>query len=617
MLTVSSLPARPSTLPPRPASPEPRKRLVDPDDDSRSQKRSRTDGRNAHDDAVRQSRDEAPRRKDRDSLAPSDHRSDRDRDGGRFPTPSSLTNGRNVLKNTTSARNSSPAGRARGSSVNGVRPAHSASAKNTPTKVDVSSRPSLPPLLSPLHLNLDSRDASDRDKKRAREDAVDGTKPSKPKRLDEPPRQRRERSPARIPPLLSPTLPPLIESELSKRAKVGGKGDKNRETREKEERHDVRSNDERYREERSSTGRKSRPEQDEEEPVRKERQKSLIVTLPIPRSLRARVRNLLAQPPARKEPPSANLEAQSGQAKKRPAAASETIADSISVKRPRTSSMSQPNRLPPPPSTPSKRGTTAMSRVSSSNSQVHTPGDVASATPAPLASAERPVNGNDGSRQAKLEDAAAQEREHQRFSNLGRHLKHNGDIVMKKAAAQAANGSREMDSSYKLGYVLSVESILAFMTGFQALNMNRNLLGKVRDSKGWESLFPLLEFLQRAFRADLRRYRILYTLILMLHAVTVEEVIKCYTTYDNPSNHVTLQALIQHERNRTRLWQLVRDANAAIETDYLCANITPWSTIDDISASVLRVLRRWCEDENVKWAPEMNSRNADSRSHRN
>lgn len=625
-LTSSRLPPKPPTkasLPPRPMSPpDSRKRMADPDDDHRSQKRSRPDPSRTSDDRSR-SRDEPPRRKDRDSLAPSDYPSQRD---SKPSASSSLLNGRSSLKGSTAtARNPSPAGRARGDSLNGARPNALGSTKNTPTKPDGTSRPSVPPLLSPLHLNLDGRDGADRvERRKAREDAVDGTRPTKPKKQEEPPRIKREKSPlpVRMPTLLSPTLPPLLEAELSKRVKLDAKLEakldtkpdtksdtKPRDDRDREERTERRS-EERLKEERtaSATARKAPVEQDEDDSGGKEKRKSLIVTLYISKRIRQSVKRYLALPP-RKEPSrrerSVSIEPPPAQAKKRPVSTTETIVDSISVKRPRTSSISASSRLPPPPSTPSKKGTTAMSRVSSSNSQVHTPGDPVTATPSAPASSERPlVNGTDAPRADKAEIRANFDKQ-SRYSNMGRRLKHNGDVAMKRSS-QANGSAQHRESGVKLGYVLTVESIIAFMTSFQALNVGRGLSGKACDPASWESLFPLMEFLQKEMRRlDMRRYQPLYALILMLQAVSVEEVVKCYGTFENPAAHISIQDLIRHERNRARLWPLVREANDNIESSSLRASISPWSSLDEISGASMRILRHWCADENVDWSPEV------------
>ncbi|KAF4335600.1 hypothetical protein FBEOM_10545, partial [Fusarium beomiforme] len=257
-------PKPPASLPPRPVSPDSRKRTSNVDDDYRSQKRHRPDMPHPPDERSRPARDETPRRKDRDSFAPSDI-PPRDKP----ISSSSLPNGRSILKNTnTSTRNPSPAGRARGDSVNGVRSGASGSTKGTPAKADNASRSSVPPLLSPLHLNLDSQNSVDKgDRRRAREDIADAARATKPKKLDPPPASKtkndaaKERSPIRLPALLSPTLPSALETELARRkALTNAAGSKTHDDRDKDE-----PSEKRFEESHKSTTARKAPVEHEEE----------------------------------------------------------------------------------------------------------------------------------------------------------------------------------------------------------------------------------------------------------------------------------------------------------------------------------------------------------------
>ncbi|KAJ4254903.1 hypothetical protein NW762_009701 [Fusarium torreyae] len=601
------LPPKPPSLPPRPVSPDSRKRSANVDDDHRSQKRHRSDMPRAGDDRPRPARDEPPRRKDRDSLAPSDI-PPRDK-----PTSSSsLSNGRSVLKgaNASSARNPSPAGRARGDSVNGVRPGASGSTRGTPAKGDNASRSSVPPLLSPLHLSWDSQNSADKaDKRRAREDAVDTTRPSKPKKLEPPPPKprndtARDKSPLRLPALLSPTLPSALEAELSRR-KVSSKTTESKahDDRDKDEPSEKRGEDRH----KSTTARKAPVEQEEEEEEDSSprERKRLIVTLRISKRMRLSFKRILALPPKRRER-SESTEAPAPQAKKRPAT-TENTGDTIAVKRPRMPSVSS---LPPPPSTPSKKGTTAMSRVSSSNSQAHTPGDTVMVTPVPPGSSDRPAtNGTDATRGDKADHRAVFEK-HVRFSTLGRRLKHEGDVANQRCNKLASSGdTRGSDSSRRHYYALAVESTVAFMTSFHLLNVSRNLQHKSSDPTGWSSLIKMVDYLQKETRRDMRRYQPIYALVLILQAITVDEFIKSFSNYE----HISKEELFLHQAIRYRNWPLVREAYDGIDSSHLRADITPWSTVEEVCQASMRVIRRWCADENVNWSPEFDPKEASIR----
>ncbi|KAK2677460.1 hypothetical protein RAB80_006200 [Fusarium oxysporum f. sp. vasinfectum] len=583
-------PKPPASLPPRPVSPDSRKRASNVDDDHRSQKRHRPDMPRPHDDRSRPGRDEPPRRKDRDSLAPSDI-PPRDK-----PTSSSsLPNGRSILKSTsTSARNPSPAGRARGDSVNGVRPGASGSTKGTPNKIDNASRSSVPPLLSPLHLSWDSQNSTDKgDRRRVREDAADAAKATKPKKLDPPPALKtkndatRERSPIRLPALLSPTLPSSLEAELSRRkASTKATESKIQDDREKDE-----SSEKRFEEShKSSTARKA--------------PRRLVVTLRISKRMRQTFKRILALPSKRRERSESTEAPSISQAKKRPAS-SDNTGDTIAVKRPRMPSVSASL---PPPSTPSKKGA-AMSRVSSSNSQAHTPGDSFTVTPVPLGSSDRPItNGTDAARDKA--DPRAIFDKHTRFSTLGRRLKHEGDVANQRFNKLSSSGDkRGADSSRKQYYALAVESTVAFMASFYLLNVGRNLQNKPSDPGSWASLIKMVDYLTNETRRDSRRSQPIYALILILQAITVDEFLKASANYEN----ISKEELFAHQSTRYRNWPAVHSIYDGIGSSRLRADIAPWSTVEEVCQASMRVVRHWCQEENVQWSPEFDPNEASIR----
>ncbi|KAF5017539.1 hypothetical protein F66182_10521 [Fusarium sp. NRRL 66182] len=603
------LPPKPPSLPPRPVSPDSRKRVASAaDDDHRSQKRHRPDVPRAADDRQRPPRDEPPRRKDRDSLAPSDI-PPRDKPA----SSSSLPNGRSILKSATasSTRNPSPAGRARGNSVNGVRPGASGSTKGTPVKADNASRSSVPPLLSPLHLSWDNQNSADKtDKRKAREDGIDATKSTKPKKLEPPPKTKndaaRDKSPLRIPALLSPTLPSALEAELSRR-KMSAKTteSKTNDERDKDEPSEKRS-DERPR---STTARKAPAEHEEEQEEAEDsspRGKRLIMTLRISKRMRQTFKRILALPPKRRER-SASAEAPpASQAKKRPAPA-ENTGDTIAVKRPRMPSVSS---LPPPPSTPSKKGTVVMSRVNSSNSQAHTPGETATVTPVPPGASDRPpTNGADAARGDKADPRSVADK-HSRFASLGRRLKHEGDVANQRYNKLVSSGdARGAESSRRQYYALAVESTVAFMASFHLLNVSRKMQQKSADPISWSSLIKMVDYLQKETCRDMRRYQPIYALVLILQAITVDEFIKAFPNYER----ISKEDLFLHQTIRYRNWPMVREVYHGIDSPQLRADITPWSTVEEVCQASMRVVKQWCLEENVDWSPEFNPKEASIR----
>ncbi|KAK5997098.1 hypothetical protein PT974_02450 [Cladobotryum mycophilum] len=565
-------------LPPRPPSPGTRKRVADTDEESRPQKRSKPDSGRSGDDRSQQPRDDAQRRKDRaphgsSRDAPS-HREDR----SNHASSSALTNGRAALKNATgSTRTVSPAGRSRGDSVNGTR---SGNTRSTPTKQDAH-KPYVPPLLSPLHLSFEDR-----------EDDLSSTKPEK-KRRDEyrdGPRSPRHKK-------LEP-LRPLIkgkEAALQLRKKAS-----------------LESLDGKIKEEKESPIKKKKPPADytdDDEPLQKSLRRTFVVTLKIPKRLKSNFKRMMNLSTSRKEVPAQSQERATTeepqnppQARKRPVASTDAASDTTALKKPRAPDNSGSTR-PPAPSTPSKKGPTAMSRVSSSNSLAQTPGEMINATPSASTAVDRRPNGQDT---LKPEQGAAILRDkEQKFNVLGRKLKHDADMMMKGGRRSPNANGRSREANPRLGFVLSVESLLAFMGGFHAQNLFRSMCNKKCDPTGWASLFPFIDFLQKEIRRQepSRRYLPLYSLLLLLHGAAIDELIKCYLTLENPSAAVRLEDILKYERMRMKVWPQIRDTNDMIDKPDLRIDVTPWATLDEITSSSIRILRRWCANEEVVWSP--------------
>jgi hypothetical protein len=456
-------------------------------------------------------------------------------------------------------------------------------------------------LLSPLRLSFEKQEQGDssrkeRDMKKKREEVSEPPKQPKPKKLDPPSSTKKPRSPPRLPALLSPTLPPEIEAELQRAKKTPPKAP---ESRPKE---DGRS---------QPTARKGIAKDGTEETreAKATSKQRFVVTMRIPKRLRPALRKYLNLSPKKEgeHHESTTESPQLPQARKRPIASAETSnSDSIAVKRPRASDISSSARLPAP-STPSKKGSITMSRVSSTNSMANTPGELRNTTPSAVGSIDRASNGLDPSRSDKGDIAALRERE-AHLSKIGRQLKHRADLVLK---TRQANGNGPATEPFpKVRHVLAVESIIAFVAGFHAQNRHRTLSNKTSEPSSWESLFPLIDFHQKEMnRFDKDHFRPLITLLLALQSVSIDELIKCYFTYENPGTHINVETLVKLNRNRTRIWSSVGEANALISDPGLRTdNIMVWSSVDDVVDIGLRVLRRWCSREDIDWTPEIDHR---------
>ncbi|KAG6015776.1 hypothetical protein E4U43_004797 [Claviceps pusilla] len=640
----SRLPPKPASLPPRPPSPAGKRRIPDVDDE-RPLKRSRPDERRPWDDRLQRDRDDVSRRRDKVPPPPSRDRDHRDvagnassKDDRGNPPPSvsssSVSNGRALLKAPTNpGRNTSPAARPRGDSVNGVRPsvAGNNSSRGTPTKADTTgSKSLLPPLLSPLHLSFESQEKEkrsraeeddanakkDKEKKR-RDDTNDGSVSAKPKKLESTSSTaaKKPRSTVSIPPLLSPTLPPTVEAELKRRKKAISAD----------------SSEERSVKKRSAT------DEDVDDDVKLDsapvnklgHRRRLVVSLNVPKSLQSSFAKIIGHAPEHKKEscrqssdaeldrkPRAGGDDGTHQppARKRPVHSVDgpSAAEATATKRPRSSDLSANPKLGTP-LTPSRK-TTAMSRVSSTNSVAQTPTGLANSTPVvPLSmsaagSADKRPNGHEkvAGKGERLDGRILREKE-TTFMAVGKKLKHEADPILKQYHSDSLLNMTDRSSEYKikLAYVLGLESIIAFMLAFHAQNVHRAMYNKIGDPQCWNTMFPLMDCLVGEMRRnDISNQQPLYAMLLLFYGITIDEIIKCYVQCDDSALSVTLETLAQHERRKYKTWLQLHQANAAVQNPKARVDVHPWSTLDDIADASLRVLRSWCAEENIDWAPD-------------
>ncbi|KAK4095110.1 hypothetical protein Purlil1_806 [Purpureocillium lilacinum] len=605
----TTLPPKPPSLPPKPPSPAARKRLVDVEDEFRPQKRSKPDDRRPIDERPPplSNRDDPQRRKDRlqasarDSLPPKEDR---------LSSSSSLPNGRSILKGAVNtARNPSPGARPRGDSTNGVRPSLGGSNRGTPTKSDAS-KSFVPPLLSPLHLSFDDQNRTRGDgdegptaRKKKRDDSRDAAPAAKTKKSEALPLSKKNRPPAVIPPLLSPTLPPAVEIELRRKNNASPE-----------------PSDDKSRDGRDALGIKKDPASDNgnEEPAKPGPRRKLLVTLDIPKQLRPTVRKILALPPARKDAAKRDRdkerekesererdragsddESQAPPARKRPVGAVDSAADSQATKRPRVSDTSHLSRVAATPSTPSRRST-AMSRASSGNSMANTPGEGVQATP--TTSVDRRPNG---------QGVTVTKPEHQRemktllemqdrLKKRAKGLKHDSDSTFQKYNAISR---RHDEDKMKYGFALALECIITFTMAFQAMNPSRRLSKHRGDYATWFSMIPLLDSVYNEMRREgINTNKPVFAALLVLHCTCVDEVLRYASNLD--SRPLKYEEVITMERQRTRYWPWVGEINSTIADPDMRIDVKPWYTIDEVTNAALRVVRNWCAQENIDWTPD-------------
>ncbi|KAM3458003.1 hypothetical protein MY3296_000653 [Beauveria thailandica] len=584
-LADMSLPAKPPLknypLPPRPPSPGSKKRVADHDDDARPQKRSRPENTRPNDDRL-PNRDD-PVRKRNLLLQGANHRD------------SPLLNGKSSLPGgSASNKGASPANRSRGDSVNGAHPA--TVGRHTP-KQESPKKSVVPPLLSPLRLGPGYDDDSllKQDRRRA-----DGT-PPRPKKPEQPAEEKKRRPTRTLPALLSPTLPPMIEAALRQREQ------------------DSPEPDERPKEKKAvAAKRKKSFSTDESLDEMPGHHAELIVTLKIPKGLRKSFRRVMALPTAnppsrgrdRDRDPSRNDRDRSTDndrqyARKRPPAAPE--ADSVAMKKSRSSDIPNASRRP---TTPPRRSHTSMSRVNSNTATAHTPGESMRRTPSSTGTGDKRTN---GVAPAKLGINELREKE-ERLRVTGKRLKHEAERAFKARHSAMANSKDSQPriasdghttSPVKVGFMRALESILCFMHAFQAQDLRNIEAGRKIDIQGWTSLFPLIDYYLLELQPP-HSARPALALLLMLQIFATDHILTSILA--QPPRPDLNKAIIEHERVRNRALGQIREAYALIDNPRLRADISSWWSLDDVTETTLRVMRRWCAEEDVPWTSELTPR---------
>lgn len=573
---------RPSSLPPKPPpvrgpspSPGARKRGSDEDETSRPAKRAKADANGASDDKARghednvHSRGGADASRMNDSPASASNAHDKTDGKAGSSTSSSTMNGRSMLKAAmSSAHNGSPNARSRAGSLNGSRAEPSGSSKSTPVKAPPSSsvpKATVPPLLSPLHLSFDGPDSPKKAGKASKRDDQPDSQRQMAKGKQERTRPaKKAKSPLTIPPLLSPTLPPVVEEELLRRKKTGSKtaGSKSPEQ--------------------SKSLKKLQVASKVTEQPKRER---FMVTLKYPRRLSRRVQKLLDLP-AKNEKPGAVEQQQPHQTSKKrplqsggpPEISGEALNTSVvGAKRPRKSDgATTANAAAPPPSTPS--------RPPSAVGHVDTPGE---SGPGSSSQPSQPLSGGQSAA-----SAARLRQRGERYRSLGTKLKHARDDIVKRFPA-----NQLPDAEHRLAIVTGIEATLSYMVGFRSFVELRRVERKPPDVGSWRTLVPFVTELQR----QAKKLPFVYALALILHDLILQEMLTCWYFSD-----LRVQGAVSELQQtgtaqfglRTKLLRVYKQAEeSGLKLPALNAGVS----FDEGICKALEAMTAWAGSEGLEW----------------
>lgn len=576
---------RPSSLPPKPPpargpSPSPggRKRGSDEDETPRPAKRTKTDVNGASDEKARGHKDDVhsrggpdgSRKKDSPAAGSNIH----DRADGKAGTSasSSTMNGRSMLKAAMgSTHNGSPNARSRAGSLNGSRPESSGSSKSTPVKAPPSSggKTSVPPLLSPLHISFDGPDTPKKaEKGQRREEQPDSQRSKAKAKPERAPAAKKAKSPLMVPPLLSPTLPPVVEEELLRRKKTPSKaaGSKSPEHP-------------------RSTKKPQAATKDAEQPKRER----FIVTLKYPKRLSKRVQRLLALPGKNERPGTADQQQPLQTSKKRPLQSGgppEISGEALNLsvvgaKRSRKSEGVAAAKAAPAPSTPS--------RPPSAMGHVDTPGESGPGSSQPT----QPLSGS----QVPASQSRLRQRD-ERYRTLGTKLKHTRDDIVKRCPA-----NQLPESEHRLAVVTGIEATLSYMVGFRSNFELRRMERKPPDPGVWRSLVPFLIELQR----QARNLPFVYALILVLHDLVLQEMLTCLYLGDLRAQGAVPELQQTGSAQFTLRRKLLGACRQAEESGLKLPVMGPGVSFDEGICRALQAMTAWAGAEGLEWRASLSA----------
>ncbi|XXG97672.1 hypothetical protein Hte_003979 [Hypoxylon texense] len=571
----------------RSPSPERRKRGIEGDNDSKPIKRSKVDNATPNSTSSRTLKDSSSTLKGSSSSTLKDspfQKTERhvssEKKQPKEPKVLPTTNGKLAL-NSTGQKGVSPRP---GAQVNGSqKPVKN---RDGTDKKEGSTGSKMPPLLSPI----DMSDYMEDDTKVPH--PVPKKKPADSSSLKPPPKKNRddrEPSPSpkkrKIPPLLSPTLPPIVMEELARLKSISSKdsSQKNSQTSDS-----------------PNGAKKPLKNTKREETIHVESNKgqrdSLIVALKYKKRIAKTVERLLALPPGgkkksdlfKKDDRAARDRSDSlepGTARKRPFPVAEPNEAS---KRPRTSENMRPTTPP--------RQSSAMTRVASNSSQAGTPGVTNGLTPAAQPPERRrpPV---DPEKVQKLHSRAGT------FIQLGTKLKHERDAVLKRPEAGVSERDRQV------AIAAGIQCLVSFLLGFKLQSDAADLERKPCSTRSFRDTLGLF----RVTRADCARHNPLTALVLRLQGVCFMYIGRILCSY--PPDPEFAKELVANSKDQQETWRLSDNARKAMgvydggsKSDdggpigKLIDRLGPWSTAEEAIPITLEVLRKVMQS-NGPWKP--------------
>lgn len=452
---------------------------------------------------------------------------------------------------------------------------------SVPKRSDTSGKPFVPPLLSPLrHPAIDDELDTKSPKKRPKEGPLGSktlTKASKQEVMV----KKQKSSVPDLPSLLSPTLPAMVEDELERLEQVLAKGESSQ----------------------SSEGSKSARKTQVRENVEAEgRPKSRIVTLKIKKSLRPRVKGLLALPSKNSKERSASMENTPPPAKKRPRHTESSIeaTSAIPVKR---TKVPEPLASKAPYTPPNPPGPALQ--APSGSSQGQTPRDRVPPTPS---AGDVPPPSRSGLSKDHLQ------RRQMQMMSLGKKLKRERDQEKHEREKErhkppnggGANGDRLTADDLRPA-MLTMEMILAYFIAFRSGSQACELSRTHVDEKAWLTLEAHL----RELRGMTYRSLPLYTLATQLNGILINEILRVFaiqgaSSRESKMDEASSGHLLRNLTSQFAIWSEADKLRGKLTDERLKTPVMgPWTSVYKAAADTLVMMGRIAEREHVNWRADL------------
>ncbi|OTB05383.1 hypothetical protein M426DRAFT_139000 [Hypoxylon sp. CI-4A] len=556
-------------------SPEKKRRIAEPEHDYKSLKRSKAENATPNTSTSRLIKDGTPQKSERHIS--SERKPPRD-----LKAPP-ITNGKLGLSNTAN-KGVSPKP---GVQVNGTqKPSKGREGLDKNTEDNSNSRAHyVPPLLSPIELSDYMDEASRPTPKKKPADSSNLKPPLKRSHED------REPSPSskkrKIPPLLSPTLPPIVAEELAllKANKLKETGQKNSQTPDP-----------------ISAPKKVAKPAKREETIHvesgKEQRDSFKVSLKYKKRNSKTVERLLALPPGGKKKSELLLKKEERASRDR----SDSSEPSTARKRPiPTTNSSMATKRPPAlesarPSTP-PRQSSAMTRVASNSSQAGTPGVANGLTPA----TQHPKQHRYPIDPDKIQKLNLKVKT---YTELATKLKHERDAVLKRPSDKISERERQV------AIAAGIQCVVSFLLGFKLQSDACELERKPNSIRPLNQLITLF----KVTRTDCARHNGLSALIWRLQGIChmlIGRIMWSWPTSepDHAAN------LIGNAKDQHEAWRQADSARKAMGVydgssrsddggvvGKLVDRLGPWTAPEEAVPIALEVLRKVMQ-ANSSWRP--------------